>query len=436
MVPLPPHRRLLAPRVGLLASAFVLAAAPTLSKASSPAPAQSAADRPPSWDMTQHELEAIGLGQSRGTPVPVPPEILDLLAPQRPHKAEPGVIFVNFDGAEMAEGQDDAAADQTQVPGMGGPFAPYGAGDKRAAVMQAVASDWEAYDVFVTDTRPETGFYTMNMTGPTNPFGGGVLGIAPLDCNDMQPNNVTFAFHGADDMFSAAVTATTIGQEVAHSYGLEHVDAPQDIMNPSNAGGDASFVDECFVIVGGAMCGAQHAEQCASPQEQNSHRELLELFGPSEPDASPPTVLLVAPLDEEFFEPGTDIEIVVEADDGAEGSGVASVRLFNQGEAIQIDTSAPYGWTLSSAPEGTYELYVEATDVAGNVAESNTVTVYVGTEPPSEAGGTDTEGDAGQDGAVGGCGCRSGPGESPLRWGWLPLLGLAALRRRTRRVTR
>lgn len=61
--------------------------------------------------------------------------------------------------------------------------------------------------------------------------------------------NITYAFHGVNEQFSAAVTATTINQEVAHSYGLEHVDEPGDIVNPYNAGGDASFIDACIQIV-------------------------------------------------------------------------------------------------------------------------------------------------------------------------------------------
>ena len=62
--------------------------------------------------------------------------------------------------------------------------------------MDAVKADWAPFNMVVTDVRPAQGPYTMCMTGPANhPFGNGVLGIAPLDCNNYVANNVVFAFH-------------------------------------------------------------------------------------------------------------------------------------------------------------------------------------------------------------------------------------------------
>ncbi|MGB1276981.1 MAG: hypothetical protein ACPG77_14650, partial [Nannocystaceae bacterium] len=64
-----------------------------------------------------------------------------------------------------------------------------------------------------------------------------------------QDRNVVYAFHSANDQFPAATQATTISQEIAHAYGLEHVDEPGDIMNPYNAGGDPGFLDTCIPII-------------------------------------------------------------------------------------------------------------------------------------------------------------------------------------------
>src|SRR5690606_18322965 len=244
--------------------------------------------RSETWDMTVEQLQELGLGQSRGTAVPVPHEAPRERAPGQPAEhASQGRVFVNFDGANLTEGWDDARNDVTQIGELAGAFAAYGAGSKRDAVMQAVRADWAPFNVVITDTRPGSGDYTMNMTGPTNPFGGGVLGIAPLDCNDSQThNNITYAFHSASDSYSAAVTATTIGQEVAHSYGLEHVDQPADIMNPYNAGGDASFTDVCIPIVQGVVCGSQHAAERGSSSQQHSHAELRTLCAPAHPHAA------------------------------------------------------------------------------------------------------------------------------------------------------
>jgi MYXO-CTERM domain-containing protein len=415
--------------------------------------------RAPTWDMSLEQLEAIGLGQYRGDAIPVPDDAPRERAPVRPAAAKQGTIFVNFDGADLSSGSDNSQTNSTSIGNLAGPFASYGEGSKRDAVMEAVRADWAAYNVIITSTRPQSGDYTMNMTGPTNPFGQGVLGIAPLDCFDAQThNNITFAFHSANDQFSAAVTATTIGQEVAHSYGLEHVDEPGDVMNPYNAGGDASFRDACTAIVQQLSCPQQHEPHCGNGgYEQNAHQELLELFGTSVPDTAAPTVAITYPADGAVFEPGSDFVISVEASDDV---SVASVQLYNNGAALESDASAPYGWPVSAIPEGTYELHVIARDTAENETMSNIVTITVGDAPPqgeteggsssdsdsdsdSDSNGSgaaadddeDDEGDTdslpgGNDRGEEGCGCSSTPRAFPV---WMLLGALPLLRRRRRR---
>jgi hypothetical protein len=286
--------------------------------------------------MTVEELQAIGAGQYRGDPIPVPDDAPRERAPVRPQAAKQGTIFVNFDGENLSSGFDNSQTNSTSIGNLAGPFAAYGepqGGTKREAVLAAVRTDWEAYNVIITDSRPASGDYTMNMTGPTNPFGGGVLGIAPLDCFDSQThNNITFAFHSANDGFSAATTATTIGQEVAHSYGLEHVDEPGDIMNPFNAQGDPAFRDACIQIVQSLSCPQQHAAHCGGDgAQQNAHQELLELFGASVPDTAAPNVMITYPQDGDVFPPGSDFAIEVTATDDV---AIAFVQLYNNGKRL------------------------------------------------------------------------------------------------------
>jgi MYXO-CTERM domain-containing protein len=374
-----------------------LALVPAIASADPPA-----AERPATWDMTVEELQALGLGQYRGTAIPVPDEAPRERAPRQPAEhASQGHIFVNFDGANLTSGFDDSRNDITQIGELAGAFAAYGAGDKREAVMQAVRADWAPFNVVITDARPASGDYTMNMTGPTNPFGGGVLGIAPLDCDDSQThNNITYAFHSASDQYSAATTATTIGQEVAHSYGLEHVDEPGDIMNPYNAGGDASFTDTCITIVQGVACGSQHAAECGSTDQQNSYAELMTLFGPSNPDTASPTVSITYPADGATFPSGSDFTITVSADDD---QAIEQITLYSNGSEQGTDPAAPYGWDVSNIPAGTYALHVIARDVAGNETQSATVTIDVGDDlPPSSDDGADDDGAADDGAAEGG----------------------------------
>ncbi len=353
------------------------------------------AERAPTWDLDHASLVELGLGQSRGDPVPVPHEAPRLRWPGHPQAASQGRIFLNFDGAQLSSGWDDSHTDTTQIGECAGSFAAYGDGAKRDAVVQAVHEDWAPFNVLIVDTRPGSGDYTMCMVGPSNPFGGGVLGIAPLDCDDSQThNNIVYAFHSVNDGFDASTTATTIGQEVAHSYGLEHVDEPGDVMNPYNAGGDPSFTDQCIGVVGGVVCGGQHAANCGSQSSQNSYQELMNLFGPSAPDTQQPTVSITAPSDGAVFDVGASFEITVDANDDV---GIEQVVLFNGDEQIESDASSPYGWTVNNAPAGTYVFHVEASDAAGNVSSSNTVMVTVGDAPADggadATGGADSAGD-------------------------------------------
>lgn len=354
---------------------------------------------PDTWQLTQAQLEELGLGQSRGEAIPVPIDADRLRDPNepRPLGGASAVIFVNFDGETLSSGSDDSKANRTQIGNLAGVFAAYGEGAKRDAVMQAVRDDWADFNVTIVETRPASGDYAMCMTGPTNPFGGGVLGIAPLDCNDSQtPNNIVYAFHSVNDNHSASTTATTIGQEVAHSYGLEHVNEPGDIMNPFNAGGDPVFNDQCITVdpgQNGILCGNQHTAECGSSNQQNSYQELLTLFGPSTPDAAAPTVSITAPTDGTEFSVGDSFEITVDANDDV---GIDEVTLYTDGVAEQTDNSSPYGWSVANIPEGTYEFYVEARDIAGNTSMSNVITVYVGTEAPADGGvGDEGGGDEG-----------------------------------------
>ncbi|MFY0541249.1 Ig-like domain-containing protein [Nannocystis pusilla] len=285
--------------------------------------------------------------------------------------AQANVFFLNYDGVTLNQGgQDNSATNTTVFNEFATTYQPYGAGNKRAASLQAVKSDWAPYDVSITDVRPNGGLYTMCVNLPTNVFGGGVLGVAPLDCNDNMAANIVLAFHSANDQFSAATQATTMSQEIAHAYGLEHVNEPNDIMNPYNAGGDPSFLDNCLTLDGGGnpiQCGAQHSQFCGNNQ-QNSHQELLWLFGSATPDPTPPSVAITNPKNGDQLVAPATITIVAEASDNV---GVAEVNLYidgaNQGAP---DVTPPYQWADATFPEGTYCVAAEAIDDEPNPAMS------------------------------------------------------------------
>lgn len=307
--------------------------------------------------------------------------------PMRP-RAKPGTTFLNFDGASLSSGNDDARQNRTQIGELAGSYPAFsGSANTRAAVIDAVMADWAPYANLITTTRPTSGEYNMIMIGPKNqPFGNGVLGIAPLDCNDNNPYNITYSFSGGQ--YGANTDATTISQEVAHGFGLEHVNSASDIMNPYNQGGNPAFLDQCIALVsgssGGIYCNSQHQQFCNSGS-QNSHQELLNLFGPSTPDNQAPTGQITFPSDGQSFPIGSSFAVMVDANDDV---GVKNVELYNGGDMLAVDASAPYAFDIVNIPAGTYSFQATVQDNAGNSISTNTVTITVSDDGGSTSGTT------------------------------------------------
>ncbi|MFO0631428.1 MAG: Ig-like domain-containing protein [Nannocystaceae bacterium] len=302
----------------------------------------------------------------------------DFAAAPRATAARRAVLYVNFDGGALSYGLDDSRANITAIEERAGNFPDYGGTAQRAAVLQAVEADFDGYDVVVVDERPDGGDYTMAMVGPAGEKG--VLGVALLDCNDDSPNNIVFAYHSDGDGYSAASQANTISQEVAHSFGLEHVDHPGDIMYPQSTGGDPVFLDACLAIVPAddIVCTAQHRRHCDAGF-QNAFRELYELLGPSSSDAEVPVVYLSSPEDGAELPVGEPFEITARAfDDHA----IANVVLFVDDVNVGSDMVAPYTWPISGQNEGIVEAYAIAVDEAGNMGRSEPIELYIGIDNP------------------------------------------------------
>jgi MYXO-CTERM domain-containing protein len=337
--------------------------------------------------------------------------------PQVP-TATPTYIFVNMDGANLVcQGGDNSTTNSSIIAcqyGFSGNYPSYGGTEaQRQTVMDAVKADWAPFNMVVTNSRPVGVPYTMCMTGPANhPFGNGVLGIAPLDCNDNNKNNVVFAFHSASQLggfLGANTQATTISQEVAHAYGLEHVGSSSDIMNPTNQGGNPSFTNNCIQIVGqgGIVCNAQHVQHCNSGF-QNSYQELLGMFGANDPDNQPPTVAVTYPSNGAVFEPGANFVIQCQANDN---QSVAAVELWINGAKMgATKAAAPYEWDVTNIPEGNYDIYCTAEDDWNNSAMSSVVSISVedGSVPGGDSGGDSGGGSGDSGGGSGDSGGDSG----------------------------
>ena len=346
--------------------------------------------------------EPVKLG---GAMVPSPSATgeLGLTAPPDVQLAQAMTVFLDFEGPQITYADiDDSHANQSYMQQAAVDYAPYGDATARAALVQAVRTDWADFAVTITETRPAAGDYVMTVVSPTNPYAGYAAGIAPLDCMDTWTrNNVVFAFHGANDGYSINEQARTIGQEVAHSIGLEHTTDDNDIMSYAYGPADFWFVDGCSQILLTEMvpevyCVEQHALFCAGGQ-QNSHAELLHLVGAGAPDTQGPVLSIVAPLDGASFQEGAAFAIEVDATDEV---GVVQIELFVDGASMAVDATAPWGWPVDGIPAGQYEFYAQAQDVAGNTSVSNVVVIDVAPaqDPDDDPQGESSGGDVPDDG--------------------------------------
>ncbi len=144
------------------------------------------------------------------------------------------------------------------------------------------------------------------------------------------------------------------------------IDCREFPLDPGGAGG--SWVDGCDP---GEL--TDWSSICGAPFDASS-------------DTDPPTVAITSPTDGARIDgAGGNATVTVDAtaDDGT-GYGIASVELLIDGASFPNGslTDAPWSWT-AAFPQGTYVLVVRATDVVGNVAESDPVAIGVDQDPPA-----------------------------------------------------
>ncbi len=349
----------------------------------------------------------------------------------------PELLYVNFDGGLLQSGcgndpHYDCSTLASTFDGYVGPFE--GNLAQRVAILQATRKDLAEFGVQVTIERPpEDVDYTMVMYGDLGPQS--FAGIAPyIDCEDRRGGDTSFT----QGFVTSNTGSTVILQEAAHTWGLEHVDAPSDILNPFKSSGlNQQFLDDCFKIVANTdleptagSCNQIHTLYCDEGY-QNSWREMMMLFGPHIPDTQAPTLDIVRPLDGSVHVLPTTFFLQGDIDDNMHPQ-VYRIAVFVNGSEMPFfeGTDATLNLRLEDPPADDYELLVRVTDEEGNVVEE-TVTFTVlpeGSEIPIVEGEDPAE-PMPSDG-----GCRLGvvPREAPAGWAWLSLLGLAVPRRRGR----
>ena len=160
-------------------------------------------------------------------------------------------------------------------------------------LVECVKETYAPFNIVITDERPASGTYWMNVVAGVSTQVGypeeyGILGVSPSDgaCPAGFLNNtITFSFVN-DSYFSNDVNAMcwVVAQETAHSFGLDHEALAGDAMTYIGLGIHPASRHEFLDQAG--QCGATQPfdDGCYCGQTnptQNSYQMIHDIFGGS-----------------------------------------------------------------------------------------------------------------------------------------------------------
>lgn len=375
----------------------------------------------------EDRLRTDGWTEHAGHVVPPPPP-----AWSRPRALEPAsswfkvhrsTIFLNFWGVPMLHTGSNAALDESTCLTRDMPWPGFKGSEEQAlAIVERVKAHFAPYGVRIAfDERPPSHLpYAMVLFGGTPDLigvGRSVVGTScSSDCGDQWWRDTTLVFTENLNVADADAVTTTAVHEAAHAFGLTHVDNESHLMYPFVTR-NATWGTMCADFdtrTGNVICRDNHLMFCDGGQ--NSHAELLAMFGPDSPDTEPPTVAIASPPDGLELSLGSDVVIEAAVSDNFGGAGwkLSIPELEWETVAFFGETS----WPLTGLPVGVYTLRVEAIDHDRNTA-SDEVRIYVGVP----AGTPSPLDESSEDEDALGCGCKHGPPHAgatfALLLGWL-----------------
>ena len=326
---------------------------------------------------------AAAAGPARGEPVPEPPR-RDLVRVDPPGVVPPGpdalplpsrTLYLNDckpDGCWITRADhDDARADRSSIARRDGRLSPYpGSAESWDAIVACVRANYAPFEIEVTTVDPgDAPHFEAYAAGLPSELGfpGPVAGISSFACG-VVPNALSFSFLGlgADDVDEAC---WTISQESAHNFGLAHTMLAADAMSYFPLPAKKRFVDATACIGTQGCCQPERECQCGM-REQNSHRRLLEIFGPR--GATGPDVLVTEPADGARVRPGFAVRATA-----SDLDGVARVELLVDGQLVATsEAPAPAGHELrapTALVAGAHAVTVRALDRGGAAREATIV---------------------------------------------------------------
>ncbi len=313
-------------------------------------------------------------------------------------------IFLNqcVGGCTVKPGDNNAQADTSAIVSAPSMLSEHAfTGTQWTDFVTCMKEIYSPYDVVVTDVRPQGGYNMIYVAGTPGEAGlqDGIEGIAPIT-NDCTPvtAGVAFAFANAtaadeDDNNFVWALCWTAGQEVAHTFGLDHEYEFVDIMQ-SACSDPMTYRDDCggekFFRNYEASCGEfGPARPACGPSNncgttQNSHQKLLAVLGAGTPITAKPVIALNVPMAGATVKAGTPV-----IGTGSAQRGIATVELwlngYKWGSAPGVaygqagQPSAPYTLTIpSGVPDSKIDLVLKAFDDIGIEGDTTTITVVQG----------------------------------------------------------
>ena len=338
-------------------------------------------------DLAELEAELKMSIRPIGIRIEVDPSQVDVRQPLEPAShGRSHTVFLNrcTGGETISPGSDDSRQNKSSIIGTTRTFPAYPHGD--ASWNQVVADVRDImgpFDIIVTDVDPGSTPHHEAIVCGTSFFGPGVLGVAPGTCGVIE-NSITYTFAAAFPNDPRYI-AETIGQEVAHAWGLFHEFDCDDIMTYLDCG-DKYFRDRFIdcACVNDSNQWAREPCPCGGTS-QNSFEKITLAFGPAA--GSPPDVTITEPLNNANVSPGFVVRANVD-----DPNGVASVSLVVDGVTITTLQGPPYVFNApSDLVDGSHEVKVVAVDALGTDGDDR-IFVIIG-EPcggPEDCPSTDT----------------------------------------------
>ena len=258
-----------------------------------------------------------------------------------------------------------------------------------AAIVDRVRTLMRPFAVDVVTTRPVAPPYTRILVGGTA-MALGVsateAGVAEVDCGNRADGDVAYDFSDEQtpDYGGVVGIANTAAHEAGHTFGLEHVDDPHDVMYAA-ATPDLTLPDLfglSFGAAGSFTSYGSNARACTSsdPIDEPAILDCNVGVAAAGGDVEAPTVDFAAPSGPV---PSTVTLTATASDD----VGVVRVEAYKNLELVAAPTAPPYTFTITAAPAEHFYVTVEAIDAAGN---RGTVTraLVAATPSPSDDAGT------------------------------------------------